>query len=214
MPRYVEMPCPLGLGADTLSVGFSQDASAFQPYSLTRRPSSFAARALAYCVSLRVVGRGSRKVSTVSCLICISFTARCQGVHTVGRIERSLPCTHPTCCLYCSLRSGYFHSDRLVDGHGCKLGACNRFAFGHSPKSEDGTHVCMASTSTNQRRGIKNNSPSAYYNCATTLQEGCLGQYDPTHHKAFLLDCGVCMCLRLVTSSPLPAEFLHQEGGP
>jgi hypothetical protein len=74
MPRYVEMPCPLGLGADTLFVGLSQDASAFQPYSLTRRPSSFAARALAYCVSLRVVGQGSRKVSTVSCLICISYS--------------------------------------------------------------------------------------------------------------------------------------------
>jgi len=61
-----------------------------------------------------------------------------------------LPCTNPTCCLYCSLRSGYFHSDRLVDGHGCKLGACNQFAFGHSPKKWGwDTHA-----STNQRRGI------------------------------------------------------------
>lgn len=126
-------------------VEFLQDASAFPPYSLMHRPSSCAARALAYCVSPRVVGQGSLKVSTTPRLAHIIFNALHQGAHTVGRIEYSLPCIHPTCCL-----RRYFDS-----GYSFRLSPCNLLnqTSSHSdthPKFEDARPAYLPPTK--QRR--------------------------------------------------------------
>jgi ribosomal protein S27E len=63
-------------------------------------------------------GGRARLTEGKDCLVRRSFcTQRSlhQGAHTVGRIERSLPCIHPTCCLHYSLRSAYI-SFRLSCG--------------------------------------------------------------------------------------------------
>jgi ribosomal protein S27E len=69
------------------------------------------------------------------------FNALRQGAHTVGRIEYSLPCIHPTCCL-----RRYFHS-----GYSFRLSPCNLLnqTSSHSDthaKIEDARPVYMPPT--------------------------------------------------------------------
>jgi len=102
-------------------VGYPQDASVFRPSSLTHRPSLFAARAPAYCVSLRVVGQGSLKVRIALFDAHFVLNAICtRELIPSKELSDPYPVFTPLAVYTTPCALHTFHSDCLVDGHKCK----------------------------------------------------------------------------------------------